>query len=395
MHKTCSFRSFFQGGFECSSHQLRSGKRLDLIHSTKHDLFASEDYLRLRQFGIRTARDGIRWHRIESVPGRFDFSIELPLVRAARETGTQIIWDVFHYGWPGHIDILDKEFIHRFAALARAFASFLATEQDDPPYLSLINEISFFSWAAGSVGIFNPFQTGRGDEIKQQLVRATIEAVEAVRLVSPDARFVQVDPIIHIITDPSIHSAGDIVAAHAHCDAQFDAWDMIAGTKNPELGGAERYLDIIGVNYYVHNQWFYNSKFVERSHPRYRPLRRLLAQVFERYRRPMFIAETGIEDAERPSWLAYVCDEAAAAIEDGVPLEGICLYPIVNHPGWDDDRHCHNGLWDYPDESGGREIFDPLAQEVMRQSERFDQLLAGRSEYSKVRQETGRSYAIE
>ena len=49
--------------------------------------------------------------------------------------------------------------------------------------------------------------------------------------------------------------------------------------------------------------------------------------------------------------------EAAA----GAPVEGVCLYPVVNHPGWDDDRHCHNGLWDYPDARGERPA-DPESQ---------------------------------
>jgi len=51
----------------------------------------------------------------------------------------------------------------------------------------------------------------------------------------------------------------------------------------------------------------------------------------------------------------------------GVPVGGITLYPIVNHPGWEDDRHCHNGLWDYADENGERPIYEPLAQEIRRQ----------------------------
>ncbi len=55
------------------------------------------------------------------------------------------------------------------------------------------------------------------------------------------------------------------------------------------------------------------------------------------------------------------------ASEKGVPVEGICLYPIVNHPGWDDNRHCHNGLWDYPNEAGEREIYVPLAEEIKLQ----------------------------
>jgi hypothetical protein len=55
-------------------------------------------------------------------------------------------------------------------------------------------------------------------------------------------------------------------------------------------------------------------------------------------------------------------------------VKGICLYPILNHPGWEDDRHCHNGLWDYPDETGEREIYRPLAEELGKQSYEFEQL---------------------
>ncbi|HYP08997.1 MAG TPA: hypothetical protein VER03_22410, partial [Bryobacteraceae bacterium] len=57
-------------------------------------------------------------------------------------------------------------------------------------------------------------------------------------------------------------------------------------------------------------------------------------------------------------------------------VEGICLYPIVNHPGWDDDRHCHNGLWDYCNESGHREIYKPLADELRTQTARIEAAIA-------------------
>ncbi|HKZ79658.1 MAG TPA: hypothetical protein VJ124_15400 [Pyrinomonadaceae bacterium] len=90
------------------------------------------------------------------------------------------------------------------------------------------------------------------------------------------------------------------------------------------------------------------------------------------------VRTTGIEDEERPSWLSYVCGEVQAAIRAEAQVEGICLYPVVNHPGWDDDRHCHNGLWDYPNEAGEREIYKPLAAELQRQRQNFNRLLPGR-----------------
>ena len=34
--------SFFQGGFECSTHRLRNGKRLDEIAATRHETFARQ-----------------------------------------------------------------------------------------------------------------------------------------------------------------------------------------------------------------------------------------------------------------------------------------------------------------------------------------------------------------
>ena len=70
-----------------------------------------------------------------------------------------------------------------------------------------------------------------------------------------------------------------------------------------------------------------------------------------------------------------MCTEVAAALKAGVPIEVVCLYPIVNHPGWDDDRHCYNGLWYYGNELGDREIYKPLADELQFQRQQIEPLL--------------------
>lgn len=46
------FQSFFMGGFECSTHRLISGKRLDIIAATSHDHYLVSDYKRLQEQGI-------------------------------------------------------------------------------------------------------------------------------------------------------------------------------------------------------------------------------------------------------------------------------------------------------------------------------------------------------
>jgi hypothetical protein len=77
------------------------------------------------------------------------------------------------------------------------------------------------------------------------------------------------------------------------------------------------------------------------------------------------------EDA-RPEWLRYVGAEVRAARAAGVPVEGLCLYPVLNHPGWDDDRHCQNGLLDFPrGADGARGVIAPLAEELARQQALF------------------------
>lgn len=366
--------SFFLGGFECSTHRLRSGKRLDEVAFTRHDDFADLDYRRLVNLGMRGAREGIRWHLIERSPGNYDFSSAIKQLAAARQVGAVVIWDLLHYGWPDWLEIFEPRFVDRFAELARRFARLLADEGIGQPFICPVNEISFFSYAAGQTGYLNPFATGRGDELKEQMVRAAIAATEAVWEVNPDTRIAQIDPIINVLpADP--HDPQQVAAAEAYRQSQFQAWDMLAGRFKSELGGHEKYLDIIGGNYYVHNQWILGGSFIEQDNPRYKPLREIIREVYQRYQRPFLIAETGIEDALRPGWFRYVCSEALAAIAAGVQLEAICLYPILNHPGWDDDRHCHNGLWDYPDDQGNREIYQPLADEIKRQQKTVDEFL--------------------
>lgn len=364
------FQSFLMGGFECSTHRNSRGRRLDLIASTRHDELAAADYDRMMKVGMQTARDGLRWHLIETEPGRYDFSSLEKQVGAARRTGIQVIWDYFHYGFPDDLDIFSPAFIERFSGFARAATQFLKTELGENLFICPVNEISFFSWIAGEKGIFYPCAKKRGNELKRQLVRASIAAIDEIRNVCPTARFLNTDPAIHVVPRDDTRPA--IRAAENYREAQFQAFDLLTGRLEPQLGGKEEHLDIIGLNYYFHNQWRYPSRRkIPLGHEEYRPFHLILKEYYERYGRPILIAETGIEDEKRPEWLRYVGTETAMARSLGIPIEGICLYPIVNHPGWADSRHCHNGLWDYADKNGEREIYQPLANEIRRQRDLF------------------------
>jgi hypothetical protein len=85
----------------------------------------------------------------------------------------------------------------------------------------------------------------------------------------------------------------------------------------------------------------------------------------------LLVSETGAEASARPSWLHYVCGEVGAAMSRGVPVAGICLYPITEYHGWENDRICQVSLLSVPDDRGRRMSNAGLLAELERQSELF------------------------
>jgi len=184
--------------------------------------------------------------------------------------------------------------------------------------------------------------------------------------------------------EPAIHIAGHPLrvqhrrAAETYRLLQFEAWDMLAGTMEPELGGSPGHLDVVGINYYWNNQWLHRGRTLVPGDPLHRPFRDILGEIYRRYNRPLFIAETGREGDHRAAWLRQIGEEVRAAIRAGVPVEGICLYPILDYPGWDNERHCPCGLLGIADPGSPRPVHEPLAAELRRQQAIFHSLFAGK-----------------
>jgi hypothetical protein len=68
-------------------------------------------------------------------------------------------------------------------------------------------------------------------------------------------------------------------------------------------------------------------------------------------------------------------DEVCGAIEAGVPIEGVCLYPIIDRFEWENPAHWHNsGLWDYHHEQDGtytRVLNEEYAAELRKSQRRL------------------------
>ncbi|WP_157268518.1 FAD-dependent oxidoreductase [Azohydromonas aeria] len=352
-------RSFWIGGFEGADHVNSQGRPLDMVRANGHLQRLDEDYARCAALGLRSIRESLGWRLCETAPGAWDFSRARRMARCARRHGLQVLWSLMHYGTPPDVDLFDDGWIDRFAAFAAAAARALADDSELPPIYTPVNEISFLAWAVSASRLVHPYgqrlQDGAaettlvsGHALKRRLVRAALAAVEAIRRVDPRARFMHIDPLVHVVPPPGrpeLQAQADAVASW-----QWQAWDMLAGRCEPQLGGSPQALDIVGVNHYHSGQWELLTEKRLRWHerdPRRKPPALLLHEAWQRYRRPVVMAETSHVGAGRVDWLHDMATQVQRARANGVPVQGLCLYPLVDRPDWDTPGHWHrSGLFD-------------------------------------------------
>lgn len=366
------FESFFMGGFECSSHRRRDGVRLDLIRATAHDKHVLRDYRQLKDLGFGTIRDGLRWHLVGRNPDKYDWSSWLPMLDAAEQVGMQVIWDLFHYGCPDCIDQGAEDFPERFTDFALAALEVQQSVSGRPPLVCPLNEINFLSWAVDD-GYFPPVGPGRQGWMKDQLVRTAIRAARAIKQQWPQSTIVWAEPLIHIA--PHDQRRQTVRGAKANLQGMYEAYDWITGMARPELGGDPSLVDVVGWNFYPHNQWYWKGPTIPMGHHEYRPLADMLVEMAQRYRKPMFLSETGAEGTPKASWLHYVAGEVREAMARGVDMRGICWYPITAYPGWDNSRHAETGLLSSVVADGSRHVDEKLLAEFDRQREHFAEML--------------------
>ena len=346
------FPTFFLSGFECSTFWWKDVGRRDLADETHHLVHADEDYAMLRPLGIAVAREGIPWPFVDKGGGNYDFTYIDQYLAAQRRHQILPIWDLCHYGYPEGLDPFSDEFSDRFAAYAAAAARYVTEHQPHGPwFFTPMNEITFFGYMAGEWAWAAPF--GKDRETRRRftlaLCKADIAGVKAIREVLPDARMVHIDPLIHVVAPrdrPDLEEAARIES----CDDAHFGFDVISGLRHPEVGGSPEILDIAGFNNYSFGQMEYREQgphaALEPGDSRILPLCDLIEEAAKRYNRPVIVAETSGLEGGRDDWLNDVVMESLAAVNRGVDLHGICMFPAVDMPDWHTDKWLHNGIAD-------------------------------------------------
>jgi len=331
-------------GYECADHINRDGERINLLQETQHDVRVLEDYALLHGMGIGVVREGICWSAVERADGSFNFDEVLARIKAAQIFGIQQIWDLIHFGYPDGLYPTHPLFCRRFIDLCTAFAQFYTSHTTQQLFVVPINEISFLSWHSGDVRGTVPFAINSGWDIKYHLCKAAILGIRALKEADPGCRIVLVEPLIY-----RHHENSDIQNNDTN-EFQFQAMDIIAGRICPELGGDESFLDILGFNYYWNCQWYGNNQTLpwpEEEGKQRIPFSELLKSAYGRYQKPLFVSETGHFGIGRAQWIEEITAECILALNDGVPIEGICIYPVTDRPDWDNlNNYFHCGVWD-------------------------------------------------
>ncbi|HLM52952.1 MAG TPA: beta-glucosidase [Pseudoxanthomonas sp.] len=355
---------FWQAGFDGADHVNGSAIPLSGNTLTAHVRNAAEDYRRLSELGIRTVRESAGWRCIERSSG-YDFSSVGARAKRASEAGMQVLWTCFHYGMPRGLDLFSPEFGERFARYCGALARYLRPYHrgDTAPVYTPIHEISTLCRTVCETRLLHPYRGDRGAEmsaLRRQLVRAHIMACDAIFQADARARILVVDPLLHLTSsDPAL--AQDAQRANHE---QFLAWDMLCGRSEPQLGGDRCYLDVVGISYYADHQ-----RDLATGHalswpddPRRRPLSSMLAELHARYGRPISIGQTGHQGEQRAAWLAHVAQEVRHARNDGIPVNGLCLYPAIDRPDWEQPQRWHpSGLWHVDPTTFRRRLNRPYA----------------------------------
>ena len=354
------FSSFWMAGYECADHLNRYGNRVDLLKATAHIERLEEDYSLLSEFNIKTVREGVRWSHVERRPYQYDWRDFTQMLSTAKSRGAQQLWDLCHFGYPDDLSPLHPHFTRRFVAFCRSFVeAYRSIDSDNTILVTPFNEINFISWLGGEVAATSPFCVRQGWEVKYHLMRAYIMGIRAMKEMDGNLMIVSTEPLIHIVP-PEDAGIDELVHTRHLREDQFQSMDILFGKICPELDGGPDLIDIIGLNFYYANQWEYRTFkplpwAAHDRHPEWRPLHLLSEEIVNRYGKPIAITETSHAGEDRPLWIGHIVDECMLMLENGLPLLGLCIYPILDRPDWDHPDHYHySGLW----HRSGHEILD-------------------------------------
>ena len=301
--------------------------------------------------GVTRLRYPIRWHRIQANRRTFDWRETDEILGWMQDHGMRPIVDLCHHtSYPRWLrrGFADRKFREAYLRYVEIFAGRYPWIEE----YTLFNEPFTTFLLCGEVGVWPPHMHGlRGFlGLAGNVLPALTQASRALRDLLPAARHFYVD------TCERATAASPAAADHTAMvnDRRFFLLDVFLGrtidhdrpfVSSVLAAGAENLLhvepghvDVLGLDYYAHNQWQYLDGGGQGipSSPDPGALADLIEEYWERYRLPCALGETNVRGfaSDRVSWLKYTLEQCEIAESRGVPIDGYCWFPFVDSTDW-------------------------------------------------------------
>ncbi len=336
----------FLAGFE-STHLPSHG--IDLFDITGHAGRWRADIDAVLASGVRHFRYPLRWPKIEKHPGEFDWQETDEVLGYLHDVDAVPIVDLVHHtSYPDWL--LDGFRSSDFGPSYLRYAEAVARRYPWLPGYTLFNEPFATLFLAGHEGLWPPYDRGIDGFLRMldSVLPAISEAARCWADLLPTARHVWVDTA----EQHSGVGTGDGYARLAN-DRRHVVLDLLLGRhldpRRPFLGrllraGGESLLDlptirvdVLGLDYYSHSEWFYDDDGGHAPSPVPAGLAAVAEHYGDRYGLPMMLTETNVRGlpTDRVAWLKYTLEQYELALSRGVDLHAYCWFPQVDSCDWD------------------------------------------------------------
>jgi len=334
------------GGFE-STHLPAYG--VDGLDLTGHAQRWRSDIDTVLASGVQCLRYPLRWPRIEPASGEFDWRETDQVLGYLHDAGAVPIVDLVHHtsypGWlPGGFG--DPQFSAAFLRYAEA----VANRYPWIPAYTIFNEPFATLFLAGHEGLWPPYDRGMSGFVRllSSVLPAVSEAARCWAELLPEAHHVWVDTAEHhtgegsgerhaALANDRRHIVLDLVLSHDLDQERPFLKRLLANGGEPLLDLPPVWVDVLGLDYYCHSEWFYDERRGHAPSPHPVGFAAIAEQYGHRYGLPMMLTETNLRGlpSDRVSWLRHTLEQYELALSRGVPLHGYCWFPQVDSCDWD------------------------------------------------------------
>jgi dTDP-4-dehydrorhamnose reductase len=358
------------GGMECTINRVKNEYFDQLEHSghwsrnTDIQLFAG--------LGLKKMRYPVIWEHLKPIKNKpIDWSkVESELLEL-RSYKIDIIAGLVHHGsGPKYVEMSSDSFAEGLAA----YAGEVAAKFPWITYYTPINEPLTTARFCGLYGLWYPHKKSDAHfcRILVNECKATVMAMEAIRVVNPSAKLVQTDDL------GKVHcSLGLAYQAEFENQRRWLAYDLLCGMVDnqhllwhylidsgitaDELNYFKAHPcppDIVGINYYLTSE-----RYLDENKDIYPPhthgtngkqtyadveavrvgsacpcgLLHLATEAWQRYAIPIAVTEVHLHCTreEQMRWLKYVCDVANSLQNNNIPIVAITPWALLGSFGWD------------------------------------------------------------